>query len=114
MSENKGVKELSEVVECCVAMVNCGIIVAKDKKVSLDDLPALMSVIPKVIAAVEGVKEIPAEIHDLSTAEAGEVIAGLAAGLAIENEKAKLVVQASLKTMLAVKELVESVIELKK
>lgn len=112
--EQKGVKELLEVVDCCVSMVNAGVMVAKDKKISFDDLTVLFMVVPKLVPAIEGVKEIPAEIKDMSTAEAAAVVAEVGAKLAIDNEKAKAVVENSLKTLLAVKDLIDACIELKK
>ena len=69
---------------------------------------------PKLVPAIEGVKEIPAELKDMSTAEAAAVVAEVGAKLAIDNEKAKAVVDNSLKTLLAVKDLIDACIELKK
>lgn len=112
--EKKGVKEVLDVVDCGVALVNCGLLVAKDKKISLDDLPHVFAVIPKLVPAIEGVKEIPAELKDIDSAEAAEVVAHVASTLAVESEKAKVVIGASLKTVMAVKELVEAVVALKK
>lgn len=114
MNEKKGVKELLDVVDCSIALVNCGLLVAKDKKISLDDLPAVFAVIPKLVPAIEGIKEIPAEMKDLDGAEAAEVVTKVAADLAVDSEKAKAVIAASLKTVLAVKDLIESVVVLKK
>jgi len=114
MNEKKGVKELLDVVDCGVALVNCGLLVAKDKKVSLDDLPHVFAVIPKLVPAIEGVKEIGDELKDLDSAEAAEVVTHVATSLAVENEKAKAVIAASLKSVLAVKDLVEAVVALKK
>jgi len=114
MNEKKGVKELLDVVDCGIALVNCGLLVSKDKKISLDDLPHVLAVVPKLVPAIEGVKEIPAELKDIDSAEAAQVVAHVASTLAVESEKAKAVIGASLKSVIAVKELVEAVVQLKK
>ena len=73
--EIKEMKELLAGVE--MLLVGIKKIVA-DGKVNVADLPALMEMAQKasmLVAAVEGAKEIPAEVKDLSAEEAQELLA---------------------------------------
>ena len=73
MEQKRDVKELMEVLEGIEA---AGVPVAKvlaDGKVNAADLPHALELVQnhqKLIDAVEGVKEIPAEVKDIDPAEA--------------------------------------------
>lgn len=75
-------KELLEGLELVLVQIKK---IAKDGKVNLADLPAAMEVlnnISKVTAAIEGVEQVPAELKDITLAEAQELIAKLFAVVA--------------------------------
>lgn len=70
--EVKGIKEISELIDGVAVLAKAGFEVAKDKKITLEDLGVLGGLAGKMdvlLAAFSGVEEIPAEIKDLSLEE---------------------------------------------
>lgn len=108
--EKEGIKELKEVVALAVGLANAGLKIGADKKIGLDDVTHLFAVIPLIAPAVDGITKIPAEVLDLSAPEAAEVIAHVAASLAIDDVKAKEVVLAAIKLAAAGKDLAAAII----
>lgn len=102
----KSIKELKEVLLLAVDVVNSALMVAKDGKVGLDDLGAVLKLIPMIGPALDGAGEIPAELKDIDDAEAAELVGAVVGRLAIEDEKARLVVEKALKLLQCVLELV--------
>lgn len=109
--EKVGVKELKDVVALAVGLANAGALIAKDKKISIDDVQHLFAVVPLVGPAVEGITQLPSELMDLSTEEGAEVVAHVASSMMIGDEKAKAIVLASLKLAMAGKDLVLAITE---
>ncbi len=69
------IKETKELVEGLGEVGLVVVKIAKDKKVDITDLQHVMAMdFSKVIAAVEGVDKIKAEIQDLSLEEAKELL----------------------------------------
>lgn len=108
--EKEGIKELKDVVALAVGLANAGLKVGADKKIGLDDVTHLFAVIPLVAPAVDGITKLPAEVLDLSAPEAAEVVAQVAASLALDDEKAKQVVLAAVELAAAAKHLVTAVV----
>jgi hypothetical protein len=82
MADEKGVKEILELVEGIKQVALVGKAVLKDGKVDLSDLAALSVLLAKqqeLMAAFEGVSEISSEIKDLSLDEASSVVLALVA-----------------------------------
>jgi hypothetical protein len=78
MSEAKGIKESMELLEGVKVLVVEVKKVMADGKVSLADLPVLMSLLQKfsvLSAAAEGAGEITKEVKDLSAEEAQTLLA---------------------------------------
>lgn len=72
----KGIKEISEVIDGLVELIVAGKAVMADGKVSIADAAVLMALAKKhqvILAAVQGVKEIPAEVKDISIEELAEI-----------------------------------------
>ncbi len=106
MSQLHGIKETKEAISGAVALVNAGVAIAADKKVSLEDLSHLMMALPKVIAGLEGMDKLPAEVMDLSDEEGLQLVASVALELAVDNVKAKEVVLGSLEVLLGARKIV--------
>lgn len=71
--EQKGIKEIVEVVEALEVVAVAAKKVMADGKINLQDGPALMALgmeLPKIMAAIEGIKEIPAEAKEIDAQEA--------------------------------------------
>lgn len=113
--EAKSIKELKELVDFALDLTQLGLDVAKDKKVDMADLGLLLSNMPKLIAGgiagFENVDQLPHELKDLSVEEAAELVAHVMAKLSIEDAKAKLVLEKSLKTLAGVYELVKAIVD---
>lgn len=110
MPDNKkGTQEFKDLIDLALALVEAGLEVSADKKIDVTDLAAIMKVIPLVGPAVEHIGDIPSELGDLDADEAGELVAHVMGRLAIDNAKAALVVNKSLKTILAVFELFKAI-----
>jgi hypothetical protein len=105
MSEQKGIKELKEMVDFGIDVVNLGLDVAKDKKVDVMDLGKFVSSLPSLIAsgsaAFSGSEEISLELKDLSAEESQEIIAHVMQKLSIEESKAKSIAEKALKAAYA-------------
>lgn len=103
-------KELLDLVMAGVAVGNSISKIAADGKVGLDDLPAAFAVVPKIIAAIEGIAKVPAEVLALSDASGAALVAAVAAELSVGDEKAKEIALASLSTLLAIRSLVMAIV----
>jgi cell pole-organizing protein PopZ len=108
--EKEGIKELKEVVALAIGLANAGIKIGKDGKIGLDDVGHLMAVVMLIAPAVDGITKLPAEVLDLSAPEAAEVIAEVAATLAVDDAKAKAVVLAAIKLAASGKDLVSAIV----
>jgi hypothetical protein len=106
MGDLHGIKETKEAVLGAVALANACVAIAADKKLGLDDLSHLMMALPKVIAGLDGIDKLPAEVMDLSSAEGAELVAAVASELALGDEKSKDVVLASLEVLLGIRKIV--------
>ena len=102
-------QELKDLVALLAQMVKSGVLVAKDGKVDLTDLPAFFAIVQKVPAAFEGLSKVPVELSHLTEEQAAEVVAFAMTELALEEGKAKAVVEHSLKVAAAVGGLVAAI-----
>lgn len=109
MSEAKGIESVKKVIDGLAKLASSGIKVAEDKKISLEDLPEAVAIISAIGPLVDSAKDCPAELSDLSEAEAAELIGHVAAKLSIVDEKAKDIVIASLKVASAGVALVKAI-----
>ena len=100
-------KELKEVLSLVVGLVNAGIDASKDGKINMADLGDLVKVFPKVKPAFDGIGEVPSEISALTSEDAADLVSHVATSLEIEDEKAKVIIDKSLKAIIAVYELVK-------
>lgn len=82
--ESKSVKEILELIAAIKEVAMFGDAIFKDGKVSIADLPQLMKLVDKQAVLLEGfkgVKEIPAEVKDLSIEEVQEIAGALLAAI---------------------------------
>lgn len=103
-----GTKNLTEVVDLALAGVDTFVKAKADGKIDAADLGLLLSLIPAVGPAIDGIGEIPAEIKDLDVAEAQALVAHVMAKLTITDDKAIAVINASLKMLVAGLELAKA------
>lgn len=111
MGENKSIKELKELLDLMLTGVEVGVDITKDGKLDLNDLQHVMKLIPVVGPAVQNIGDIPAELGDLSSEEGTEIVVHVMTKLAVDDAKAKIIIEKSLKAALAVYELVKAISE---
>jgi len=77
---SEGTKELKELLVSLKDIAVFAKKVAADKKVNLEDLPALVDLaknMDEVLAGFDGLNKIPDEVKDIDEAEAMELLAAL-------------------------------------
>jgi len=109
MSEVKGLKETKEVLDFAIGAVTAVNNITADKKIDFSDLAHVMALLPIAGPALDGVKEIPAELMDLTSQEGVEMVAYVAAKLSLENSHAKDIALAAMKAAVATFELIKAV-----
>lgn len=109
MTELKGTKELTEVVDLGLTIISVGQAAMKDGKIDVSDLGLLFQLVPAVGPALDGIGDIPAEVTDLSEAEAADLAAHVMLKLSIGDEHAREVVAKSLSAAAAVYALVKAI-----
>lgn len=82
--------------------------VLADKKVGLDDLAVLVALMPKVGPAVSAAEEALKELKDLTAEEAAPLVSHVMAKLAVEDVKARAIVEASLSMGVAALKLIKA------
>lgn len=107
--EQKGTKELKELLDLALTGVEVGVAAQKDGHIGVEDLGLLLKLVPTIQPALDGIGEIPAELADLSTEEAADVVAHVMAKLVIDDAKARLVIEKALKAIVANYELIKAV-----
>jgi hypothetical protein len=101
------VKDLKEAVVALCAITTFGIEAVSKKQF---DFQKALAIAPKLQMAVEGYQNIGPQALDLDSAEGMEIVAAVAAELALENEKAKNIVIAVLESLPANIKLVKAII----
>lgn len=91
------VKNLKEVIDLALTGVEVVVKAKQDGKLDAADLGLLIQLVPAVGPAIDGIGEIPAELKDLDSAEAQELVAHVMAKLVIDDPKAVAIINASLK-----------------
>lgn len=105
----EGTKNLRELIDLTMTCVEIGVESLKDGKVGFEDLSQLMKLVPVVVPAFSDLDQLPKELADLQPEELQELVAHVMAKLAVEDAKARLIVEKSLKTAGAVFELVVAI-----
>lgn len=106
--EKLGIKETKELVDAVHTAIKAGKTALADGKIDIQDLGQILVLIPAIQSAVDGAKEIPSELKDLDSAEAAELVTHVMTGLAIDDAKAREVIEKSLKVAVAAYELVKA------
>lgn len=109
MTELKGVQNTKEVL----ALVLAGVQVVKsaqaDGKIDANDLGQLLTLIPTVGPAIDGIAEVPKEIGDLSGEELAELVAYISAHQALADDaKIKAVISGGLKVVAGALEVINA------
>lgn len=101
-------KELKELLDFAISGVNAGILAHKDGKIGVEDLGLILSLIPKLEPAMSGLSALPAELSAMTPEGAADLVAFVSLKLTVEDEKAKKIIDASLKVILSAYELVKA------
>lgn len=72
------------------------------------DIPGVVQIVEDLPAAIAGIDQVPAELSDLDPMEAADLVSFTMTELALEEGKAKEVVQASLSLLVAAAGLVKA------
>lgn len=96
-----GTKELKDLLDFALVGVEAGVKMAADGKFDMADLVQVWPVVQAAPAAFAGIDQLPAELKDLDSAEAAELVAHIVAKLAVDDAKAVAIVDASLKILVA-------------
>jgi len=94
-----GIEETKQVVSFGTALTNALIRAFEDGKLSLTDLPLLMSPFMRLFPAISGINLIPNEIEDLSDAELEELKNQVTEELELNDAQASLIVEYSLQVI---------------
>ena len=109
MDNKMGIKETKEVIDAVLGVVKLGQEVLADGKINSQDLSIVLAHAPSLAqsihAAVDGIDKVLPELKDLDGSEAAELATHVMAKLSIDNAKAMLIAEKSLKTAIAVLEL---------
>lgn len=89
--------------------LNIGVAVAKEGKVSVADLPKLMTLIPDLEPAFADIGDVPTELSQLDEQTAADVVAFVMQKLQIADAHATAVANAALKAAVSVFELVKAI-----
>lgn len=102
-------KELKELINLVLVGIDAGKSVMADGKIGVDDLSALLMLAPALQPALEGIGDIPQELKDMKEEDVAELAAYVMGRLAVDNDKAKEVVAAAIKVILAVYAIIKAV-----
>jgi len=91
-----GTKELKDVLDLALAVGTVIKQVMADGKVGLEDVSTFLTLIPAIGPAVEKIDQIPGELKDLTEAELAELVSHVMAKLAVDDARARGIIQASL------------------
>jgi hypothetical protein len=69
------IKETIEMLDGIEVLAVAGAKIAKDKKVSVEDLPAVMELVKKLDVVIEGIKDLDKLDDELKDLDQGELIA---------------------------------------
>lgn len=101
MSESGKMKETKELIDLILGAVAVSVDAQKDGKLSFEDAALLVKLIPDFVPAFEGMGQVPSELASMSEADAAELSTHVMVKLAIEDGKARKVVDAALKFAVA-------------
>lgn len=113
MSEKMGVENIKQILDAVLDGVDLGKGVMADGRIDLGDLDDLFKALPGIVAstklAVEDAAQVVPEAKDLSPEELAALGAHVVARLAVSNEKAVKIVEASLKLVADILGLVKAI-----
>jgi len=109
MSEAKGIKETKEVLDLGFALGGAIKQGLSDGKLGVEDLGLLMTLIPTLGPAFDGIGDVPAEFKDMDSDEAKELLeyAGQKLGAVFSDEELLAKINAGLEVGLAVAKLIK-------
>lgn len=102
-------KNLTELLDLILDGVSIVVDAEADGKITLEDAGLLLRIIPDLGPALGDINLIPSELSAMSAEDSAEVAAHVMAKLAISDEHARKVIDAALKTAVAVYGLVGAI-----
>lgn len=109
MTELKDTKNLTEVVDLVLGVVDVVGKAEADGKIGFEDAVLLVQLIPLISPAIADIGELPSELADLHADEAAALVAHVMAKLSIEDAKARAVIEKSFGVLIAGFELVQAI-----
>lgn len=88
---------LKELVDFVIVGTQVGFDVAKDGKLDLNDLSAIYKLVPYIGPFVGDIKNIPSAFKDMDANDAAELLAYVGTKLVVDNAKAQIIIDHSLK-----------------
>lgn len=107
--EEVGIEETKDVVIFAVLFANAIIESWKDGKITVSDIMNFMSPMFKLPGALSGLDAVPEELNDLDAGELDSLILLVQDLIEVDSDKAKIIVEKSIKTMYAIFELVKAI-----
>lgn len=95
----KDIKNLKEVVSLVLSGVTAVKSAQADGKIGLEDLALLITLVPSLGPALEGLSDVPAELSDLSAEEVAELAAMVIAAQSVDDAKAKALISGAFKVI---------------
>ncbi len=108
-TQPSGTTQTKELIHLILTVVSVVKDASADGKIDTSDMALIFKLIPAVGPGIGGIGQIPGEIGHLDPAEAADLVAFIVSELSIDDGKAKDVINASLKTLVAVVELIAAV-----
>lgn len=90
---DKGIKETTELLAAAISLGNSIGLALEDGKISVGDLPAFLSPVLKLPAALAGIDEVPSEMADLSQEEREELYAYVRDNFDIPTDKIEVAIE---------------------
>lgn len=103
------VKNTKEMLDLVLGGVSVVVLAKADGKIDLNDAVLLIGLFPKVKPALDDMKMIPKELDDLDTVEAAELITHVMSRLAITDVHARMVIDKSLRFVIATYDLISEI-----
>jgi len=107
--EEVGIEQTKDVVIFAVLFANAIIESWKDGKITVSDIMNFMSPMFKLPRALSGLDAVPEELNDLDAGELDSLILLVQDLIEVDSDKAKIIVEKSIKTMYAIFELVKAI-----
>ena len=102
-------KNLTELLDLILDGISIVVDAEADGKITLEDAGLLLRLVPSLGPAIGDIGMIPAELSAMTTEDSTELATHVMAKLAVTDEHARKVIDASLKTVVAIHGLIGAI-----